>query len=183
MIQRNSPNDRPATVADEWLPLVDANGTRFGKARRCEAHGNPALLHPVVHCLVQNSAGALLLQLRGAHKDVQPGRWDTSVGGHVGLDESIEAAVLREIREEIGLEVEATDLRFLYRYVMRNSIESELVHTFSLAHEGPFRAEPTEIDDLRFWSTLEIEPLLGSGCFTPNFEDEFARYSSLEHRV
>jgi isopentenyldiphosphate isomerase len=176
MNPRNTPNDESTGTAEEWLPLVDVDGTRIGKARRREAHGNPDLLHPVVHCLVCNTVGALLLQLRGAHKDVQPGRWDTSVGGHVGVDESIELAVQREIREEIGLDVNATELRFLYRYLMRNSVESELVHTFALVHEGPFEPEPREIEELRFWSPPEIRAALGSGCFTPNFEEEFARY-------
>jgi hypothetical protein len=39
---------------------------------------------------------------------------------------------------------------------MRNSIESELVYTFELIHEGPFIAEPKEIDELRFWSVTDI---------------------------
>jgi isopentenyldiphosphate isomerase len=172
------PNNQP--LASEWLPLVDSSGTIIGRARRREVHGNPELLHPVVHCLVCNARGDLLLQLRSAHKDVQPGRWDTSVGGHVGVDESIESAVVREIEEEIGLRVNIADLRFLYRYVMKSAIETELVHTFALVHEGPFRAEPGEIDDLRFWPAHEIESALGSGKFTPNFEDEFARYRACE---
>lgn len=178
-MNQRSTTGYPPAVDQEWLPLVDEDGVRVGKARRCEAHGNPALLHPVVHCLVFNSADDLLLQLRGAHKDVQPGRWDTSVGGHVGVDESIEHAVLREIREEVGLVIQARDLRFLHRYVMRNSIESELVHTFRLVHEGPFTAEPGDIDELRFWSRSDIEAAIGSGRLTPNFEHEFARYQAL----
>jgi isopentenyldiphosphate isomerase len=164
-------------MSDECLPLVDANGSPRGQVRRSDAHGNPDLLHPVVHCLVSNAAGALLLQLRSRTKDVQPGRWDTSVGGHVAVGESIESAVVREIREELGIDVPFDGLRFLYRYVMRNSIESELVHTFAMRHQGPFRAEPGEIDELRFWTHPEIQVALGTSVFTPNFEDEFARYT------
>jgi len=166
------------TTLDEWLPLVDIGGTTIGKARRSEVHGNPDLLHPVVHCLVVNSRGSLLLQLRSMSKDVQAGRWDTSVGGHVGLDESIELALLREIREELGVRVNLLQTSFLYKYVMRSSIESELVHTYEMTHEGPFVPEPTEIDELRFWTTSEIEVARGTSIFTPNFEDEFERYNN-----
>jgi isopentenyldiphosphate isomerase len=162
---------------DELLPLVDEEGRAVGCARRSEVHGNPALLHPVVHCLVVSSRGELLLQLRSATKDVQPGRWDTSVGGHVGLGESIEHAVTREIGEELGATVRFTELEFLYRYVMRSEIETELVHTFLWQADGPFRAEPGEIDGLRFWSEGEVLAKMGSKSFTPNFEDEFRRYS------
>ena len=164
------------TAPDEWLPLVDRDGRPLGRARRSEVHGNPKLLHPVVHCLVVSSTGALLLQLRSLSKDVQPGRWDTSVGGHVGLDESIEAALLREIHEELGVVVELSQTSFLHRYVMTSSIESELVHTYVMHHEGPFVPEPQEIDELRFWTPSAIDRALGTSVFTPNFEDEFERY-------
>jgi len=169
-------SNKSVAPREEWLPLVDANGVPQGKARRCDVHGNPALLHPVVHCLVRNAKGAILLQLRSASKDVQPGRWDTSVGGHVAVGEAVESAVVREISEEIGIDISLSQLRFLYRYLMRSSIESELVYTFSILHEGPFRAEPGEIDELRFWFASEIQSVLGTGKLTPNFEDEFARY-------
>lgn len=163
-------------ISEEWLPLVDPDGRTIGKARRREVHGDPSLLHPVVHCLVVNSRAELLLQLRSLTKDVQPGRWDTSVGGHVGFGERIETSLLREIGEELGIHPDEKRIRFLHKYVMTNSIESELVHTFLLEHEGPFIPEPFEIDALRFWSLQEIEGSLGRSAFTPNFEDEFARY-------
>lgn len=162
--------------SEEWVPLVSPDGRTVGKARRTEVHGNPSLLHPVVHCLVVNSRGQLLLQLRSATKDVQPGRWDTSVGGHVGFGERIEDSLLREIREELGITPDETRLQFLHKYVMTNSIESELVHTYLLEHEGPFMPEPHEIDELRFWSVVDIEAARGRSILTPNFEDEFERY-------
>jgi isopentenyldiphosphate isomerase len=161
---------------DELLPLVDGDGRVIGRARRSEVHRDPTLLHPVVHCLVQNACGDLLLQLRSRRKDVQPGRWDTSVGGHVGVDEPIDAAVVREVAEELGVQVERARLTYLYRYVMRSEIETELVHSFWLLHDGPFRPEPLEMDELRFWPRDEIRAALGSSVFTPNFQDEFERF-------
>lgn len=167
---------------EEILPIVSEAGDVIGAAPRSVVHGNPDLLHPVVHCLVTNGSGALLLQLRGRHKDVQPSRWDTSVGGHVGFGESIDAAVIREVAEEIGISPASDQLEFLYRYVMHSAIESELVHTFRMLHEGPFRHEPVEIEELRFWTPQEIRAALGSGTLTPNFEDEFRRYEAPRQR-
>ena len=62
----------------------------------------------------------------------------------------------------------------LFRYVMRNDVESELIHGFLLLEEGPFYPDPKEISEARFWNLAEIEQNLGKGIFTPNFEQEFA---------
>jgi isopentenyldiphosphate isomerase len=163
-------------MSDEWFPLVDEASNVIGQAMRREVHGNPSLMHPVVHCLVENTRGELLLQLRSMQKDVQPGRWDTSVGGHVAWGESIETALLREVAEEIGLTVPLSRFQFLHRYVMRSSIETELVHTYRLFHDGPFVAQPSEVDRLEFFGNDAIRARLGTGDFTPNFEDEYRRY-------
>jgi len=165
-------------LADELFPRVTEDGTVIGSVRRADAHGKPSLIHPVVHCLVTSRRGELLLQLRSRHKDVQPGKWDTSVGGHVGYGEDIEHALERELAEEIGLAAHAVELRFLYRYLNRSDIETELVHTYTCVHDGPFRRQAAEIDELRFWSRAAIETALGSGVLTPNFEYEYARYAA-----
>jgi isopentenyldiphosphate isomerase len=165
-----------ATTSLERFPLVDAEGRVIGSASRAEVHGNPALMHPVVHCLVQNASGQLLLQLRSLKKDVQPGRWDTSVGGHVMFGERVGEAVVREVEEELSVRVSLSQLVPLHRYVMRSEIETELVHTYLLRAEGPFRVEAGEATELRFFDERAIEARLGTGCFTPNFEDEFRRF-------
>lgn len=161
---------------DELLPLVDVDGRTIGSARRSQVHRDPSLMHPVVHCLVTDPWDRVLLQLRAKHKDIQPGRWDTSVGGHVEYGETVATAVVREIGEELGVAVQPSELRFLYRYVMRSDVETELVHSFRLVHAGPFRVEFGEIDELRFWDHSAIVESLGAELLTPNFEDEYRRF-------
>jgi isopentenyldiphosphate isomerase len=163
-------------ASDELFPLVDEDGNVVGKAWRREVHGNPELLHSVVHCLVEDDAGRILLQLRSLTKDVQPGRWDTSVGGHVMYGENVDVAVLRELEEELGVRLGREALTPLYRYVMRNEFEAELVYTYWLRSNGPFRAEPGEASELRFFGLNDIVEGLGTSLFTPNFEDEFHRF-------
>jgi isopentenyldiphosphate isomerase len=124
--------------------------------------------------LVINSEGRLLLQKRAANKDTQPGKWDTSVGGHVGFGQSYEEAARREAEEELGIRMEKLD--FLYPSRIRNEVESENIQTYLHLSAGPFRHDPGEIDEIRFWSRQDIQGALGSGLFTPNFEEEFALF-------
>ena len=156
---------------EEWFDLVDQSGKVTGRAPRSAVHGNPNLLHPVVHLHIFNKNGQIYLQKRSRNKDVQPGKWDTAVGGHVNSGEDIEAALKREMAEELG--VQSDNIQPLYRYVMRNNYESELVHTFRINYNGPFRINRDEIEFGRFWRLNEIEKNLGKGLFTPNFEQEF----------
>ena len=100
---------------DEMIEIVDRNGNVLGLAARSEFPGNPSLLHRVVHVLVFDTHGRLLLQKRSADKDVAPGKWDTSVGGHVNPGEDIERAASREMQEELG--IQGVQLNSLYSYL------------------------------------------------------------------
>lgn len=87
---------------DELFPIVDEDGNTIGEAFRSVCHdGISKLLHPVVHLHLFNDEGRLFLQKRSLSKDVQPGKWDTSVGGHVAPGEKIEDALRREASEEL----------------------------------------------------------------------------------
>lgn len=156
---------------EEWFPLVNEAGDTIGKATRRECHSGSKLLHPVIHLHIFNAAGYLYLQKRAMTKDIQPGKWDTAVGGHIDYGETVEEALRREVREELGI-TEFTPV-FITRYVFESAIEKELVHTFRTCYEGPIVPDMDELDGGRFWSPQEIRANLGKEVFTPNFEREW----------
>lgn len=162
--------------SEEIFPVVDEQGNILGAATRGECHGGSRLLHPVVHLHVFNSQGDLYLQRRPLWKDIQPGRWDTAVGGHVDLGESVDMALRREAREELGLEGFVAEP--LSTYVFESARERELVYTFCTTWDGPV-CPSDELDGGRFWTPDEIRQQLGKGVFTPNFESELRRVALL----
>lgn len=159
---------------DERLDVVDDAGRVIGQATRGTCHGDPQLRHRAVHVIVERSDGRIVLQKRSKHKDVQPGRWDTSVGGHVNPGEHVDDAASRELAEELG--IRCVPLTHLYEYEWRSQRETELVTTYHLTYDGPVVPHPDETDAVRDWTRDEIASALASGTFTPNFETEFRRF-------
>lgn len=162
--------------ADEYLEIVNEKGEIIGSAQRSEIHGNPSLMHKVVHILVFNRKGDLLLQKRSKNKDVAPGKWDTSVGGHVEAGEDLLGSCKREMLEELG--ITEFEPEYLYSYIHRNNYESELVSTYLCVYDDEISYNMTEIDEIRFWKIQEIKEAMGQKIFSDNFEDEFRNYLS-----
>lgn len=155
----------------EWVPLKTENGQTIGGAPRELVHDGSHWLHAVVHLHVMNSRGELLLQLRPKSKKIQPGKWDTAVGGHITFGEKLQDALRRETAEEIGLT--NFEARYTGHYIWKCEAENEYVFVFTTNSDGPFRPQNIgEVEDLKFWSASELSSALGTGILTPNIEKE-----------
>ena len=146
-------------MRDELLQIVDRKGNPVGTAPRGECHGNPQLIQAVVHLHLFDEAGRLYLQKRAADKDRYPGRWDTSVGGHVAPGESPDQAIRREAGEELGIElddpgevIESRRLERLEPYIYSDEVETEYVIPYRLVCFSSPRPNPEEVEEGLFSS-------------------------------
>ena len=158
-------------MQEEIFPLVDEQGIVVGQAPRSVCHDGSKLLHPVIHLHIFNSKGELYLQKRSATKDVQPNRWDSSVAGHIDLNETPEKAALREASEELNI----SDIipRYITKYIIETDRECELSYCYYAIYDGSFKLNTEELADGRFWTIDEVQKELGKDVFTLNFESDF----------
>jgi isopentenyldiphosphate isomerase len=163
---------------NELLPEVDEEGRVIGQVTRGRAHAgkDSKPLHPVVHLHLFNPKGELYLQHRPTWKDIQPDKWDTAVGGHIDFGEDVMSALKREVREELGLDIENSCIQIIpiTKYVFNGLLERELVYVFkTTSHLIPSPSE--ELDGGRYFSREEILENMEKEFFTPNFEQEWKR--------
>ncbi len=120
---------------DERVAIWDENGQPTGReALKSEAHKN-GWFHPTVHIWFYTQDGRILLQQRSAKKLTFPLLWDVSVAGHISAGESIAEAAVRETAEEIGLDINFSELESIgvFKSVRKHHeelIDCEFHHTF-----------------------------------------------------
>ena len=162
----------PQTVQQvEYFPIVEPNGLVIGRSTREYCHGGAKPLHPVIHVHIIDRFSRIYLQKRSMKKDIQPGKWDTAVGGHVSYGENIVEAVYREAYEELRL-IEFNPIH-IETYQFESPVEKEMVSIFAAVGSYELTPDLDEVDEGRWWPVEEIDANIGKGVFTPNFESEF----------
>jgi isopentenyldiphosphate isomerase len=150
---------------------MEPSGLVIGRSTREYCHGGAKPLHPVIHVHIIDRFSRIYLQKRSMKKDIQPGKWDTAVGGHVSYGESIVEAVFREAYEELRL-IEFNPIH-IETYQFESPVEKEMVSIFAAVGSYELAPDLDEVDEGRWWPVEEIDANMGKGVFTPNFESEF----------
>jgi isopentenyldiphosphate isomerase len=162
----------PQTVQPvEYFPIVEPNGLVIGRSTREYCHGGAKPLHPVIHVHIIDRFSRIYLQKRSMKKDIQPGKWDTAVGGHVSYGEHFLEALFRESYEELGFN-EYNPVHIM-TYEFESEVEKELINIYAAVGSFELKPDPEELDGGKWWELEDIDNNMGKGVFTPNFESEF----------
>ena len=100
-------------MTKEFFDILDEDGNKTGRTKlRNEVHRDGDW-HKAVHIWILNENGDVLLQRRCATKDSNPNMLDISSAGHLSAgDESLTGAI-RELKEELDLDVKPNELQFI----------------------------------------------------------------------
>ncbi|MBN2016467.1 NUDIX domain-containing protein [Candidatus Dojkabacteria bacterium] len=141
----------------EYLDIVDTNGNIVGKDTRANLHKSPDKIHMTVNILIVNSKGEILVQQRSKNKKFGPGIWEISAGGHVESGSTPDETAKKELKEELGIEVE---LKFIEKKVFKFPEQSELAHLYVGYSDGPFCLEENEIERVHFVGLDKLDAFL-----------------------
>jgi isopentenyl-diphosphate delta-isomerase type 1 len=141
-------------MPEDIFDIVDERDEVIGRKPRSEVHAR-GLRHRAVHVLVFNSRGEVFLQKRSMKKDRQPGVWDSSCSGHVDSGEVYDQTAVRELREEIGLRLDAAPQK-LFKIDACEETDAEFVWVYRCESEGPFQLHPDEIETGDWFATERV---------------------------
>ena len=141
-------------MSEEIFDVVNERDEVVGQAPRSEVHRRK-LLHRAVHVLVFNARGQIFLQKRSLQKDCSPGLWDSSASGHLECGEDYDVCAVREVREELGVDLGATPQR-LFKIDACLETGQEFVWVYRCEAEGPFKLNQEEIQGGGWFAPAEL---------------------------
>ena len=143
----------PRDDRKEQFVVVDKNDKIIEYRSRFECHHNPKLIHRAVDIVIFNKKGEVLLQKRSQFKDTNPGFFGLSTAGHVAMGETYKQTAIREIIEEIGIEIKLT---YKGKHLYQDNRELEMTVVYIGNHDGPFEIDKQEVESVKFYSLPEI---------------------------
>ena len=120
-------------------------------------------------CYIENDGKYLMLHRVKKQNDINKGKW-TGVGGHAEDQESPEECLLREVKEETGLDVKGAEGGYMFTYKRENPGEGDNyfvdVYRFTLdIDDSDVNFQEAEIDGYMFATTDEIKAFAEEGIF------------------
>ena len=165
-------------MTEELVEILDEDGKFTDDVKPKKAAHKYGYWHQASQIWIYNSKGEILLQKRAKDKDSYPGLWDISVAGHVSAHETPENAALREMREEIGVELKTNELKKID--VRKDSLKipeldwnnNEFVHVFLWRFNGninKLKLLDGEVESLKFISLGKLESEISDPYLSKNY--------------
>jgi isopentenyldiphosphate isomerase len=177
--------------APEMIDVVDENGVPTGQAKPRSLIHRDGDWHRTVHLWVTNARGEILFQKRSLAKESFPGAWDVSAAGHIESGETSGHAAIKELHEELGIDVPAQDLRLLFTVKgasVQNRgtfVDNEISDVYVVRLDidiREIRPQESEVSEVRFLPRSELGRLAQrrGTDFVPHDQEYLRLYDYLQ---
>ena len=114
LMDKSVANYRICSSIPEGVDVIDEQGQKTGMIKERGVVHREGALHATAHIWIarpnEKSGYDILLQKRSACKDSHPGCYDISSAGHVTAGDEVLDSAIRELKEELGIDVKPEDL-------------------------------------------------------------------------
>ncbi|TMR06338.1 isopentenyl-diphosphate Delta-isomerase [Actinomadura soli] len=169
----------------EEIVLLNADDEAVGTAPKGASHHRDTPYHLAFSCYVVDTEGRVLITQRALGKRTFPGVWTGSCCGHPGPGEKLRDAVLRRLRDELGIpdaELMSVLPRFQYRAVAADgTVENErcpVVRATVPANRTVHR-NPDEVERAEWWTWDQCLELTGRPESSPWYRLQLAELAPL----
>ena len=168
----------------ETLDIIDEKDEVIATASREECH-EKKLRHRGVQVFILNEEGDFFLQKRSSKKDIFPGLYEGGITGHVLSGESYLQAAIRELKEELGIEVSESDLKEMFKFKILFENEHELITAYFLEYDGTVKIDNNEVESGEFIPVDDLKQRIKQDDkeFTPAFLIGFDKYMEVKDIV
>ncbi len=165
---------------NELLLVVDENNQPIGNKPRQEVHSK-GLWHRVSHIWIINSKKEILCQKRSLLKDASPGKWEPFFGGHMGSEVSYLEGAKTEVKEELGIKIDESNLSFWKTYKSESGKEFQGVFVYKWdGRVEDLTFEIKEVDQIKWVVFEEVKDLVLSkdenNWSKQGYEEELFKY-------
>lgn len=118
----------------------------------------------VVHIIVFNSEGKMLIQQRASDRGSHPNKWDFSVGGSVVAGETSSQGATRELHEELGIDLNLEGKQANFTINFEKGFDDYYIIDYDIdAKDVVFQKE--EVQAVKWADKDEIISLIRNGKF------------------
>lgn len=176
----------------EFIDVLDERRNKVGIVRNRELVYKNGDWHKTVHIWLINSKNELLIQKRAKDKQTFPNLWAISIAGHVISGETSIEAALREIKEEIGIDVNPNDLKLIFTIKRIQDYKNGFLHVHDDVYLFKYdldlyntKIQKEELTDIRFINYKELEERLinKDPSFVPFTEEHEKLFKYLKENI
>lgn len=150
----------------EMWDLYDIDRRKTGETHVRGERVPQGRYHMVVHVVIFNSRGEMLIQQRQPFKEGWPNMWDVTVGGSAVQGDDSRTAAQREVMEEIGLALDLTGM--LPKLTIPFSCGFDDIYTLVMDVDlSSLTLQESEVQAVRWADEAEIQQMIADGRFIP----------------